>query len=49
MVYSIVNTLTEFPAVERVEFRVEGQLVESLGDNIPTTASLTAKPDLIRN
>ncbi|NLO89092.1 MAG: GerMN domain-containing protein [Clostridia bacterium] len=31
-VYSIVNTLTQFPAVERVKFRVEGQDPRSMGN-----------------
>lgn len=49
MVYSIVNTLTEFPTIDSVEFRIEGQPVERLGDNIPASAPLTADPTLISN
>lgn len=49
MVYSIVNTLTEFPTVERVEFRIGGEAVNSLGDNISVTAPLYANPGLVSN
>lgn len=33
-VYSVVNTLTELPGVEKVQFLVEGQKVESIGGHI---------------
>jgi len=47
MVYSIVNTLAEFPTIEKVQFRINGQEVESLGDNLPAMAPLTPNPGLI--
>lgn len=49
MVYSIVNTLTEFPTVDRVEFRIDGQSVETLGANIAASAPLHADPSLIKD
>jgi len=48
MVYSIVNTLTEFPTIERVEFRIEGEPVETLGANISASAPLYPDPSLIK-
>ena len=47
MVYSIVNTLAEFPTIDRVEFRIEGETVESLGENISASAPLYADPGII--
>lgn len=49
MVYSIVNTLTEFPTVERVEFRIEGQAVETIGKNISASAPLYPDPSLVND
>jgi len=43
MVYSIVNTLAQFPQVKRVRILVEGQPVESLGGHID--ASVPLEPD----
>jgi spore germination protein GerM len=37
-VYSIVNTLTQFPTVDRVEFRVEGQRVDKIGNVVVVPA-----------
>lgn len=31
MVYAITNTLSQFPSIERVKFRIDGQEVETLG------------------
>lgn len=47
MVYSIVNTLSEFPSIDRVQFRIEGQIVETLGENISALAPIAADPGLI--
>ncbi len=47
MVYSVVNTLTEFPAIDRVEFRIDGENVESLGENISASAPIHGDPSLI--
>ena len=48
-VYSIVNTLSEFPSIERVQFRIDGQTVESLGEDISALAPITADPGLVNN
>lgn len=48
MVYSIVNTLTNFPTVDRVEFRIDGGSVETLGANIAASTPLYADTDLIK-
>lgn len=47
MVYSIVNTLTAFPTVERVQFRIDGETVETVGENISATAPLYPDSSLI--
>jgi germination protein M len=47
MVYSIVNTLTAFPTVECVQFRIDGETVETVGENISATAPLYPDSSLI--
>lgn len=47
MVYSVVNTLTEFPTIDRVEFRIDGENIESLGENISASAPIKGEPSLI--
>ncbi len=47
MVYSIVNTLTAFPTVERVQFRIDGETVETIGDNISAVAPLYPDASII--
>lgn len=39
-VYAVVNTLTEFPTVERVKILVEGQLRKTLAGHIPVDEPL---------
>ena len=48
-VYSVVNTLTQFPTVDRVQFRIEGQNVETLGGGIPAIAPITPSTELVEN
>ncbi|MGQ9524171.1 MAG: GerMN domain-containing protein [Armatimonadota bacterium] len=43
MVYSIVNTLAQFPQVKRVRVLVEGQIIESLGGHVAVNEPL--EPD----
>lgn len=47
-VAAIVNTLTEFPAVERVQILVEGEKVSSLFGHMDVTAPLGRSPDIIK-
>ncbi|NLK00378.1 MAG: GerMN domain-containing protein [Clostridia bacterium] len=48
-VYSIVNTLTQFETIDRVQFRLGGQEVSNLGKNIPASVPLMEKTDFIGN
>lgn len=41
-VYSIVNTLTQFPTVDRVQFLVEGQYVETLTGHMDLTQAISS-------
>ena len=41
-VYSIVNTLTQFPTVDRVQFLVEGQYVESLAGHMDLSQAISS-------
>jgi len=41
-VYSIVNTLTQFPTVDRVQFLIDGKYVDSLTGHIDLTYPVTA-------
>lgn len=41
-VFSIVNTLSQFPTVNNVSFMVEGEKVDSIGGNISTAEPVTA-------
>lgn len=41
LVYSIVNTLTEFPTVSQVQIWVDGKVVESLAGHVNTSRPLT--------
>ncbi|TDA67865.1 MAG: hypothetical protein D9V47_10175 [Clostridia bacterium] len=47
VVYSIVNTLTQFPTVHRVRILVEGQEVDTLAGHVETSAALAPAPDLV--
>lgn len=41
-VYSIVNTLTQFPTVDRVQFLVEGQYVETLTGHMDLSQAISS-------
>jgi len=41
-IYSVVNTLSQFPTIKRVSFMVEGEPVESVGGYISTAEAVTA-------
>lgn len=47
-VYSIVNTLCQFPGVERVQLLIEGQKVETLAGHLTLNESLEADPELVK-
>ncbi|MDX9872765.1 MAG: GerMN domain-containing protein [Clostridia bacterium] len=47
-VYSIVNTLTQFPTVEKVELRVDGQRVSTLLGYVDVEPSLVRDASLIK-
>lgn len=47
-VYSVVNTLTQFPTVERVEFRIDGRKVDTLLGYVEIDDNLARNTSLIR-
>ncbi|MEW6189267.1 MAG: GerMN domain-containing protein [Actinomycetota bacterium] len=47
-IYSIVNTLAEFPSIQRVKFLVEGKEIETLAEHMDLTEPIAPDPDLIR-
>ena len=47
LVGSIVDTLTEFPEVKRVQFLVEGEPVESIAGHMDTTAPIQRMKELL--
>lgn len=47
-VYSVVNTLTQFPTIDRVEFRVEGKQVETLLGHVQIGEAAVANSSLIK-
>lgn len=48
-VYSIVNTLTEFPTVDRVEIRVAGKTVKTLKGKVKLDQDLFRDETIIKN
>ncbi|MDI7247316.1 MAG: GerMN domain-containing protein [Bacillota bacterium] len=48
LVWSIVNTLTEFPGIARVQILVDGKREESIGGHVGIDAPLERNPGLIR-
>ncbi|KJS83524.1 MAG: hypothetical protein JM58_12505 [Peptococcaceae bacterium BICA1-8] len=46
-VYSIVNTLCQFPTVERVEFRVDGQKMDTLLGHINLNPAVSTNAQLV--
>ena len=48
-VYSVVNTLAlNFPAVQKVQFLVEGAEIESITGHLSLSQPVSPKPDLVR-
>jgi len=47
-VYSIVNTLTQFPSVKQVQFLVDGQYVRTVAGHIDVSAAMGRNEDLIK-
>ncbi|NLC76422.1 MAG: GerMN domain-containing protein [Clostridia bacterium] len=46
-VYSIVNTLTQFPTVDRVQFLVEGQIVETIAGAVSLSQEIYPDSSLV--
>ena len=49
MVYETVNTLTNFPEIERVQFTMEGEPIESITGHLDLTKPLERDEQLIEN
>lgn len=47
-IYSVVNTLTEIPGVEKVQFLLEGDKLESILGHMDTTIPIESDPNLIK-
>lgn len=45
---AVVNTLTEFPEIEQVQFLIEGEVVESIGGHIETSKPLARNEGVIK-
>lgn len=48
-VYSLVNTLTQFPAVEAVEILVEGQKIETLAGHLDLTVPVYRNSEIVKS
>ncbi len=48
LVTSVVNTLTEFPKIEKVQFLVEGKKIDTLYGHMDLTEPLSRSPGLIK-
>lgn len=48
LVASVVNTLTEFPTVEKVKFLVEGKSIDTLYGHLDLTEPLSRSPGIIK-
>jgi germination protein M len=46
-IYSVVNTLTQFPDIEKVQFLVEGKTVETIAGHYDTRSPFEWREDLI--
>ncbi|MHB1419552.1 MAG: GerMN domain-containing protein [Bacillota bacterium] len=46
-VYSIVDTLTQFPTVQKVQFLVDGKYVKSISGNLDISAAMARNDDII--
>ncbi|TYO96142.1 GerMN domain-containing protein [Desulfallas thermosapovorans] len=47
-VYSIVNTLTQFSSINRVQILVEGQVVDSIAGHLDVSVPITRDDEIIR-
>ena len=47
-VYSLVNTLTQFPTVEQVEILIEGQKIETLAGHMDLSVPVTRNAQIIK-
>ncbi|MDN5344571.1 MAG: hypothetical protein PWQ18_682 [Clostridia bacterium] len=47
-VYSIVNTLTQFPSVKQVQFLVDGQYVKTIAGHVDVSAAMGRNESLIK-
>lgn len=47
-VYSIANTLCQFPSIEKVEFRIEGQAITTLQGSTDLSRAVWANKELVR-
>ncbi len=48
-VYSLVNTLTQFPTVEKVEILVEGQRIDTLAGHMDLSVPVSRNPQIINS
>jgi spore germination protein GerM len=48
LIYSIVNTLTEFPEVNSVSFYIDGEKLDTLGE-LDISEPIFRRSDLIKN
>jgi len=48
-VYSLVNTLTQFPTVEKVEILVEGQKIDTLAGHMDLSAPVSRNSQIINS
>ncbi|KAB2952740.1 GerMN domain-containing protein [Heliorestis acidaminivorans] len=46
-VYSIVNTLTQFPSVEKVQFLVEGQYIDTIAGHVDVSEAMARHNTMI--
>jgi len=47
-IYSVVNTLTQFPEIEKVQFLVEGKKIETIAGHYDTSQPFERREDLIK-
>lgn len=47
-VYSIVNTLTQFPTVKQVQFLVDGQYVKTIAGHVDVSTAMSRNESLIK-
>jgi len=48
-VYSIVNTLTQFPAIKEVQILIDGQVEQTLAGHLDISKPLKRDPEIIRS